>query len=581
MDLKLAIELINSVSTLKLINYVSITTTECSLPLRLYTSFFIHPDRSRQAEYETCIRGNSFLEQHVFVDTDKAEEWVRNNVPTAFIHKQSTGIQSFKEMFSCAEDGYINIVANADILLNETIFRLKYFDLENTFLCIGRWEEDPLSKRIFPSMDRGSQDTWVWKNRIRNPESLDFNFGTPGCDNKLAYEMHSQGYKVANPSLDIISVHKHLTNIRSYPPLASLPPYATVVPHLVYIPNAVDTYTKNKSTFQKASCILHIGYPMKDLQEEFARNSDKYFFIHRDTSSLDATVLSYLHKHSPSFIFCQLQAPGILSLQTVMELYYSTYVVNWTGDARRPIPEWYKQYAPYFNVTLFSNETDVQEMRALGYRSDFLNIGYETQVYTPIRGLIPSADIVFMGNNYVDSFPLSKLRSDMVEALKKQFADKFAVYGIGWENAQSTTDEEHEANIYRGCKMAISLSHYDLERYFSDRMIRIMGCSTLCLAKWYPGIEKDFKDGVHLVVWKTIPELIEKIKYYLDHPEEAFVIGRGGCQQVIAEHTWKTRMEQLAFIMESNPRNLIVRPPPVNLQRILNIKGGTRKPIYF
>jgi spore maturation protein CgeB len=117
-----------------------------------------------------------------------------------------------------------------------------------------------------------------------------------------------------------------------------------------------------------------------------------------------------------------------------------------------------------------------------------------------------------------------------------------------------TTTDKQEAAIYRGSKMAISLSHYDLERYFSDRMLRIMGCSTLCLAKWYPGIEKDFTDGVHLVVWRDIQELITKIHYYMDHPKERFIIARGGHLRVGLEHTWSIRIGQLQKIIYDNPK---------------------------
>jgi spore maturation protein CgeB len=88
-------------------------------------------------------------------------------------------------------------------------------------------------------------------------------------------------------------------------------------------------------------------------------------------------------------------------------------------------------------------------------------------------------------------------------------------------------------------------------------MLRIMGCSALCLAKWYPGIEKDFTDGANIVVWKDIPELITKIRYYLDHPDEAFTIGRAASTLVHVHHTWATRLQELEYAMRKFPKHVI------------------------
>jgi spore maturation protein CgeB len=310
----------------------------------------------------------------------------------------------------------------------------------------------------------------------------------------------------------------------------------------------------NYVPFVPVNTILHIGYPMSELQDEFKRNCKKYIFLHRDSPTLKNDLIHVFSLTVPNIVFSQLQAEGILDIKLVQAMKKTgAYVINWTGDARRPIPNWYKEYAPFFDITLFSNETDVEEMQSLGYRSAFLNIGFETKLYNPLDIVHMNYDIVFMGNNYPGVFPLSTLRIQMVDALKTEFGSSFHVFGNGWENSMTTTDKQ-EAAIYRGSKMAISLSHYDLERYFSDRMLRIMGCSTLCLAKWYPGIEKDFTDGVHLVVWRDIQELITKIHYYMDHPKERFIIARGGHLRVGLEHTWSIRIGQLQKIIYDNPK---------------------------
>jgi hypothetical protein len=63
---------------------------------------------------------------------------------------------------------------------------------------------------IYHNHDR-SQDVWIWKNILKNYEDKECNFtlGKLGCDNKIAYIFHQMGYKVLNPSLEIITYHLH------------------------------------------------------------------------------------------------------------------------------------------------------------------------------------------------------------------------------------------------------------------------------------------------------------------------------------------------------------------------------------
>ena len=256
-------------------------------------------------------------------------------------------------------------------------------------------------------------------------------------------------------------------------------------------------------------------------------------------STLDAAIKSVLLTFSPDLTFMQLQREGLVKPETLQMISGKKY--NWTGDVRTPIPQWYKTLAPYFDLTLFSNGNDVEEFKRLGLRSEFLNIGFEEKDYN-LDGAKIDSGVVFMGNNYVNQFPLSKFRADMVKALP--FIE---VYGGNWANAKGdlNNDPQKEAAIYRGCKMAINLSHFDYDRYSSDRMLRIMACGAFCLSHHYKGIEKDFEVGVDLVTWRTFDELKELVQYYSSRPNEALAIAANGCEKVWEKHKWSDRINDL------------------------------------
>jgi len=133
---------------------------------------------------------------------------------------------------------------------------------------------------------------------------------------------------------------------------------------------------------------------------------------------------------------------------------------------------------------------------------------------------------------------LAEFRLDMCKALKSKYSD-FGFYG----NAPNSDgnfnhSQEAEASAYRNTKIAINISHFEVEQYSSDRLLRILATGTpICLAKYYPGIEKLFIDGVHLRTWNTLDELYQLIDYYMTHEEERVKIANAGMEWAVKNYS--------------------------------------------
>jgi spore maturation protein CgeB len=150
-----------------------------------------------------------------------------------------------------------------------------------------------------------------------------------------------------------------------------------------------------------------------------------------------------------------------------------------------------------------------------------------------------------MTNN---SFPLSKLRYDLVQKLRTKYGEDFFSYGANWEGISPDfyfAYPNEESEIYRNCKIAINLSHFDYSRYSSDRLLRLMGSGAFCLSHNFKGIERDFDIKNHLDVWSDIDELISKIDYYLKNEYERESIAKEGCIFVRENCNWDKRIEEL------------------------------------
>lgn len=263
--------------------------------------------------------------------------------------------------------------------------------------------------------------------------------------------------------------------------------------------------------------------PLNGLQRAFIDNSSEYRELNCGENDVNAKAIRLAEMMSPDIIFIQVQTSNVISPYTAYKLKQTgAFVVNYTGDVRTPIPQFYYDLGKHIDYTLFSNMTDVLEMRKNGYRAEYLEIGIDETIYTPQGGVSPCKPIVFFGNNYgAGYFPLSEFRINMVSFLKGKYPNEFGVYGNGWAYADGNLNgsQPAEASAYRGSKIAINVSHFEYIKYSSDRLLRILGTGkAICLAKWYPDIEQDFTDGVHLRVWRTLAEL-EKLCVYYMHPD--------------------------------------------------------------
>lgn len=306
--------------------------------------------------------------------------------------------------------------------------------------------------------------------------------------------------------------------------------------------------------------LLHIGFSNLALSKAFDKKTDYRFIDWTDWTAIPNNIEN-LHNHirevaeefNPSIIFMQIQAPDVITPEFVKTL--KPTVINWTWDYREPTPQWMVDVAPYV-ISAFTNETDPEYLRSLGYDAIFLQGGFDTDIYDPDGDSIhegPEPDIVFMANNYPDDeydFPLAKYRGEMVDLLKEKYGDKFKVYGFGWPGQNPLQNfmhrEQREADCYRTSKVAINLSHYETNRYTSDRMFRLLGTGTMCLSHNYPGIEIDFKDGEHLRVWNNFDELVELIDHYTgEGPTDRIHISEEGCKLVHLNYTWDNMVDNI------------------------------------
>lgn len=300
--------------------------------------------------------------------------------------------------------------------------------------------------------------------------------------------------------------------------------------------------------------LLHIGLDAdknSSLDKTFKRHVAEYRAINTSESNLELAISTMLARFTPDVVFMQIQTPGVVSHDSLNELKDSgAFVINWTGDVRYPLPRWYIETGKRIDLTLFTNMPDVYAARQTGINADFCAIGYDPDIYRPDYNTKKDIEVAFFGNNYGTLFPLSEYRRKMVMYLKHEFGSRFKVFGNGWGNPDGNYNhsQHEEAKVLRRCKIAINLSHYNYERYSSDRLNRILGCGVMCITHEFEGmqdlgLQSEYPNNC--ATFKDFSDLSEKINYYLENEEHRRLTAARGHKMATEKLTFDNMIESL------------------------------------
>jgi hypothetical protein len=183
--------------------------------VNLYTSFYQDKDAKRQKELLYCLNQNILnpLIDNIFLIVE-GEVKLPVSGKLIIVNAERPTYRNFFDLVNdtvtSAND--ISIVANSDIYFNDTLAQLDI--KERQCVALSRWDKRKDGLRLHN--ERFSQDTWIFKGKIRNVRFCDFYLGIPGCDNRIAYELNRAGYRLFNPATKIQSIHYHQTDLHNY-----------------------------------------------------------------------------------------------------------------------------------------------------------------------------------------------------------------------------------------------------------------------------------------------------------------------------------------------------------------------------
>ena len=82
------------------------------------------------------------------------------------------------------------------------------------------------------------------------------------------------------------------------------------------------------------------------------------------------------------------------------------------------------------------------------------------------------------------------------------------------------------------------------------RDFRIPFYGVAYMTTWFDELTEFFEPDREILMWSTIGDLLNKIRYYISHPEEAVRIGLAGQARVLKEHTWEHRFKEILEVIK-------------------------------
>ena len=105
--------------------------------------------------------------------------------------------------------------------------------------------------------------------------------------------------------------------------------------------------------------------------------------------------------------------------------------------------------------------------------------------------------------------------------------------------------------VFRCSKINLNLTSKSIKTGVPLRIFDILGAGGFLITNYQQELTEYFEIGQDLVIYENEEDLIQKIKYYLEHEEERVEIARKGQEKVRKMYTWKQRIEDIMEIVGS------------------------------
>lgn len=202
--------------------------------------------------------------------------------------------------------------------------------------------------------------------------------------------------------------------------------------------------------------------------------------------------------------------------------------------------------AEEFDYVFFNQKDAVEEFNKQSRKNAiWLPHAVEPQAYPDVE-IIKKFDVCFIGHvQETDNYNGIK-RIDALDRLFKEFPNFY--YGSRHPAFPDKNLFEDAAKKFSQSKIVFNISIKD---DINMRVFESLATGSMLLTNYIPTLGELFEDKKHLVMYKTLDEMVELAKYYLEHEQEREKIALEGQKECLEKHTYKHRIEKIMSFIEN------------------------------
>jgi len=129
---------------------------------------------------------------------------------------------------------------------------------------------------------------------------------------------------------------------------------------------------------------------------------------------------------------------------------------------------------------------------------------------------------------------------------------EISCFGHGWPVGSIAAQQI--PGIMRESVISLNFSNSYGENQIKARTFEVPGSGGFLLTENAPGLERFYKIGTEIEVFKGTDDLAQKLKYFLEHPNERDRIARAGYIRTKREHIYEIRLKKIFEFAKARPK---------------------------
>lgn len=298
--------------------------------------------------------------------------------------------------------------------------------------------------------------------------------------------------------------------------------------------------------------IYFLNYSQKGvIYKILSRIQDKYM-IGFLPNKINRELISLVEANPPHILFLY-RGSHIYpeTIKRIKKTFPYIYMIGYNNDDpfSKKYPKWkwrhFNQSIPYYDLLLAYRFSNIDQFKANGAKQvDILRSWYLPWIHKKLdsneaQNSPYCCDVIFVGHYEEDG------RMEMLDALAannilvKIFGPIGSTKKSGWNDAiaRSIHLSHISVSYLQGYQYVLALNSAKIALCFlsklnndtyTRRCFEIPACGTALFSEWSADLASLFDDGVNAVLFKSQDELVERVKYYLSHPEELTLLAERG-----------------------------------------------------